>query len=658
MSKARAAPISGIDGRPTGVRLRLKPALAMNPFDLVVQNPSTGDELWRESVTPLQLQAQFPEALQGKLPTVSVDPGLAACAQGVWMDKVIDGAEVGLLINGEERHTAFFDRSALTFLIPDMLKEGDLVQAVQRMPIKGDDYLAVSEPGQAVRVAPAPMPGMLQVQLICAGARSLVVWHLDENAYLHVDVVDEAGTAHPLVYPPLSQLGENRSRMVMLPFPLLAGTNCTVWQKRCGNAGPRAVIEVQQHPENPTLPQIDGSLHGCETLVYVTSDTLPVRLRSAKFGSLSDWVLDRTVAVPPLLEGDELRVETIACNGDPISSGGSPVLAALGERQQWEIAQSLYMSSRADTVAELISGQTTPVYLHKGPRGHHVLLTGVANSPRCWAAPDRNGFAVFPLSLPLQPGMLLVFWYPCGREIVTKGNPTGEVHTLKLPLTPVIEQPQQQSNVPLGTYPIVARDPGELTAARALNMHLKAGRRGANAPQVDATGAVIQGALTVSDYSQAHVIDVWSSNELGASPHAQLVLVSMAPPKPPKSVKAQVAAEFSGQLGQYQAALCTVNLTGEGFESGSFASAKAQFRYVSAITGDGNLVYATGDAMLNASMAVDANGRFTGTGQVTVPVYDYGYLINEGLTLLVQIGADSYYDGVTFNTSRSLARQS
>ena len=389
--------------------------------------------------------------------------------------------------------------------------------------------------------------------------------------------------------------------------------------------------------------------------MYVTSTTLPVRIRSAKHGFITGWVLSRDVTVPPLQDGDKLSVATIACNNSVIESDVEPVKPPLDERELYVLSQNLQLSARPDVVAELVAGQTTPVYMLKGPRGHHTVLTGNENELRRWAIPDRNGFAVFPLTRPLQQGVLHLHWFPCEHDVVTKGNPTSEVHALKLPLKPVIEQPQQQSKAPLGVYPIVARDPGELTAARALTMHLKAGRLGANVAEAQATGHGIQGTLNIADYSQQHVVEVWSRNELGDSPHAQVTLASKEPPPPPQRVTGKIDARFTGELGVRQTATCVVRVDGQGFVGEGNASVVALFG-VMGIDDYGQVVRNITQATVIPSIAVDNNGRFSGSGEVTVWVYDYPYPnpVNDGLTLVVTVGNRLFKNAVTFNTSRDL----
>ena len=180
-------------------------------------------------------------------------------------------------------------------------------------------------------------------------------------------------------------------------------------------------------------------------MVYVTSTTLPVRIRSDKHGFITGWIFSHDVTVPPLQDGDKLSVMTIACNNSVLESDGELVKPPISREEQFVLAQSLKLSARSDALAVLVAGQTTPVYMHKGPRGYHLELTGTLDELCSWAIPDRNGFAVFPLSRPLQEGSLLLRWYPCGDGIVTKGNSTGEVQALQLPLQPIIEQPQMQN---------------------------------------------------------------------------------------------------------------------------------------------------------------------------------------------------------------------
>lgn len=664
LGEAEAVTLAGIAQRPTGARLGLShPIQADLDLAVLVLDPN-GGELAR-AVTGVRRPPQDfpPGATPRQLPPVKIAEPFTACSAGPLISDVVDGAEVTLVVDGEDYARATFDRGALTFLLSGdrALGEGRALQA--RQAISG---LLASAPTDTVVVGPVPTPGFIGAGPICAGGRLLVVSNVDPNASVTIAMTVEGASQAleqvELAYPPAGTLDANATRIVELPRPAFAGSDIVLWQSRCGKAGAKTKLAVGDMPSAPPIPRVVPPLVGCDDYVY-TSTGIPMRIYSARAadasgigwpgGAITGWVIGDTNRVTPaLIGGDKIRVMTIACDdsriwspeSDPWIVGPSPSPSA-----SYALASGLILSLSADpdNPAPLLENRHGPIYVLKGPRAHRLTATGGGQILGSGVA-QSDGITVIDLVRPLILGEeVLVQWTSCSSSIVSKGNPSGLVRKLEPPLAPTIEAPSAGlTDVPLGLQALRVRDPGLTGVHPAETIHVTIVRQ-SGGQILDKTFNAPLGIdmFDVNDYGTVYTVTAQSRNAAGTSPMTTIAFTSVAPPQPAPDPIVHATIALIPDRSSPQAGIYSIAVHGSGFAGDSTGAVIAKYADVEKVGNDLKLIPAT----LTLSTLAIKDGKFAASSefslifQVSAPGTTTGYIqANSGFTLSVSIGARTF----------------
>ncbi len=264
----------------------------------------------------------IPAALGSVLPSPVMNPPLRGCDPSIQVSGVFDGAQVTIRHAAGVETTTGFDLSALTFVLPAPLGQGD--ELVIRQQFQGEcqrirsTWSAPLSVGPAIPVDPPVVRGPL-----CAGSSRIAMTNLRPGATVHI-------SANGQVY---DGTVPTSSPDYTFSVPALTGGSVSATQEICGVlSGPSATVPVDPHQAHVPPATVLGPLFQCARNVSVSGvhpgATIQIWARNALGESpISDLVtLSATqgaVDVCPYLQLDEeIFAVQWACSDTGVRSPG------------------------------------------------------------------------------------------------------------------------------------------------------------------------------------------------------------------------------------------------------------------------------------------------------------------------------------------------
>jgi glycerophosphoryl diester phosphodiesterase len=306
---------------------------------------------------------------------------LRGCDPSVRVSGVFDGTQVTIRDAAGVETTAGFDLSALRFVLPTPLAEGDELVIRQQFQLECKQTRGVwSAPPMPVGPASPVDPPTVQSPL-CAGATRVTIMNLRPGATVHISA---NGTVYDGAVPP-------DSTAHTFSVPELTSSSVSATQEICGVlSGPSAVVTVDPREEHVPPALVLGPLFDCARTVSVASvhpgATIQIWARNAGGESpISDLVtLQATQGVvdvcPYLMVGEDVFAVQWACSDTGVKSPRAERVKPRPPLPPPMVLDPIFAGDTQVEVDNAIPGALVELYAAFGDAGAVYVGHAVANN--------------------------------------------------------------------------------------------------------------------------------------------------------------------------------------------------------------------------------------------------------------------------------------
>jgi glycerophosphoryl diester phosphodiesterase len=322
----------------------------------------------------------IPPQLKRILPPPVMREPLRGCDPSVHVSHVFDGAQVAIRNQTVATTTAGFDRSALNFILPSPLTEGDELLVEQHF--QGEcQGLVGTWSAPPVRVGPAKpvKPPVVQAPL-CVGSTRIGLTNLRPGALVHISA---NGTVYDAAVP-------RDSTAHTFSVPALTGGSVSATQEICNvSSGPSKAVPVDPHAQHVDPPTVVRPLFDCARCVTVENlhpgATVQVWARTQTGeGPISDLVTifaaQGVIDVNPYLDtGDHVYVMQWACSDTGVKSRSEKVIDRPGLMPP-TVLDPIYAGDTQVEVEDALAGTLIEVYVTEPQGGWIYAGRALANN--------------------------------------------------------------------------------------------------------------------------------------------------------------------------------------------------------------------------------------------------------------------------------------
>lgn len=322
----------------------------------------------------------IPAELHGVLPPPIMAAPLRGCDPSVRVSGVFDGTQVTIRDAAGVETTAGFDLSALTFVLPQPLTDGERLvirQQFQRECKQTKGVWSAAMPvGPASPVDPPAVQGPL-----CAGATRATITNLRPGATVHISA---NGTVYDGTVPPDATANT-------FSVPVLRSSSVSATQEICGVlSGPSAVVPVDPREEHVPPALVLGPLFECARTVSVAKvhpgATIQIWSRNASGESpISDLVTFQTTqgavdVCPYLMLGDDVFAVQWACSDAGVKSPTPERVKARPPLPPPIVLDPIFVGDSQVEVDSALPGALVELYATFGGASAVYVGHGVANN--------------------------------------------------------------------------------------------------------------------------------------------------------------------------------------------------------------------------------------------------------------------------------------
>lgn len=322
----------------------------------------------------------IPPQLKRILPPPVMREPLRGCDPSVHVSHVFDGAQVTIRNQAGVAATAGFDLSALDFILPSPLTEGDELVVQQHFQRQCQETSGTwSAP--PVRVGPAKPVNAPVVQApLCAGSTRIGLTSLRPGALVHISA---NGTVYDAAVP-------RDSTAHTFSVPALTGGSVSATQEICNVlSGPSKAVPVDPHAQHVDPPTVVAPLFDCARCVTVENvhpgATVEVWARTQTGeGPISDLVTifaaQGVIDVNPYLKtGDHVYVMQWACSDTGVKSRSEKVVDRPGLMPP-TVLDPIFAGDTQVEVENALPGALVEVYVTEAQGGWIYAGRAVANN--------------------------------------------------------------------------------------------------------------------------------------------------------------------------------------------------------------------------------------------------------------------------------------